>query len=286
MRVENCGVAPAAPGRAGPTARDDGPWILRPTSADPLWAEPLSDREQVVVQVMAAITQGGASAEPDDQLGSNPAGHRRQHRPGYGVHVGQKASQFHLAGVPGPLPAGQLRLDALPHDPGRAAVHHSHVSHRRPRPHPVATSRCPGKVSAPSGMSGRCRGCASGQWADTQRPPIPGGEVLDPTERAGAHSSQFGTYAAWTAGLLAALAVRPVPLHLRNIPRSVNKEPPSGVYPVQAARRCRGSVATLRPDDAGRRFWVIGLAGVLAGRPAGGVPQVAGSWAVLVRGKW
>jgi hypothetical protein len=35
---------------------------------------------------------------------------------------------------------------------------------------------------------------------------------VEPTERAGAHSSQFGAYAAWTAGLLAALAVRPVPL--------------------------------------------------------------------------
>jgi hypothetical protein len=100
---------------------------------------------------MAALNQGGAIAEPDDQLGSNPAAHRRQHRPGYGVHVRQEASQLHLAGMPCPILAGQLWLDALPHNPYRAAVHHCHASHRRARPHLVATSRHPSKVRAPSG---------------------------------------------------------------------------------------------------------------------------------------
>src|SRR5215472_4751337 len=71
---------------------------------------------------MAAINQGHALAEPDDQLGSNPAAHR----PSDGVHLRQEASQLHLAGMPGPLPAGQLRLDALPHHAHRAAVHHGH----------------------------------------------------------------------------------------------------------------------------------------------------------------
>ena len=36
------------------------------------------------------------------------------------------------------------------------------------------------------------------------------GRGLRTTERAGARSLQFGTYALWTAGVLAALAVRPV----------------------------------------------------------------------------
>jgi hypothetical protein len=45
--------------------------------------------------------------------------------------------------------------------------------------------------------------------ADTKSPDI-WGRGLRTTERAGAHSLQFGTYALWTAGVLAALAVRPV----------------------------------------------------------------------------
>ena len=32
-RVENCGMVAAESGRAAPTARDDGPWILRPKMA-------------------------------------------------------------------------------------------------------------------------------------------------------------------------------------------------------------------------------------------------------------
>ena len=152
MRVENCGVAPAVSGRAGPTASDDGPWNLRPKmAATPLRAQPLSDRVQVIVQVMEAINQGGVIAEPYDQLNRNPAARSRQHRPGYGVHVRQEAAQLHLAGMPGPIPAGQLWLDALPHCACRAAVHHGHVSRRRARPHPLATSRYPSKLSAPSG---------------------------------------------------------------------------------------------------------------------------------------
>ena len=46
--------------------------------------------------------------------------------------------------------------------------------------------------------------------ADTKAPPLPRAPSCI-TERAAAHSLQFGTYALWTAGLLAALAVRPVP---------------------------------------------------------------------------
>ena len=42
------------------------------------------------------------------------------------------------------------------------------------------------------------------------------------TERAGAHSLQFGTYAVWIAGLLAALAVRPVPSCVLSLTRGVN----------------------------------------------------------------
>src|SRR5262249_51287985 len=90
---------------------------------------------------MAAVNQTDAIAEPDDQLGSNPAAHSSQHRPGYGVHVCQEASQLHLARMPGSIPAGQLWLDTLPHNAYRAAVHQCHVSHRRTRPYLVATSR-------------------------------------------------------------------------------------------------------------------------------------------------
>jgi hypothetical protein len=42
--------------------------------------------------------------------------------------------------MPCSIPAGQLRLDTLPHDAYRAAVQHCHVNHRRARPHPMATS--------------------------------------------------------------------------------------------------------------------------------------------------
>jgi hypothetical protein len=47
------------------------------------------------------------------------------------------------------------------------------------------------------------------------------------------------------AGLL---AVRPVPSCTASVPRGVNDESPSDVYPVQVACRCRQPVTTLRPD--------------------------------------
>jgi hypothetical protein len=48
---------------------------------------------------------------------------------------------------------------------------------------------------------------------------------------AAAHSLQFGTYALWTAGLLAALAVRPAPSCTLTIPRGVNDQVPNDVQP-------------------------------------------------------
>lgn len=53
--------------------------------------------------------------------------------------------------------------------------------------------------------------------ADMQNPATGASQCI--TERAGAHSPQFGTYALQTAGLLAALAVRPVPSCTFNLPR-------------------------------------------------------------------
>jgi len=49
--------------------------------------------------------------------------------------------------MPCSVPAGQLWLDALPRYACRAAVHHCHGSHRRARPHLVATSRYPQQVA-------------------------------------------------------------------------------------------------------------------------------------------
>jgi hypothetical protein len=49
------------------------------------------------------------------------------------------------------------------------------------------------------------------------------------TGRAAAHSLQFGTYALWTAGLLAALAVRPAPSCANSLPRGVNEQVPNDV---------------------------------------------------------
>src|SRR6266704_2659096 len=71
--------------------------------------------------------------------------------------------------------------------------------------------------------------------ADTQRPPSSRRRGLCTTERAGAHSLQFGTYAVWTAGLLAALAVRPVPSCVVSLTRGVYDQPPSDVCSGQAA---------------------------------------------------
>ena len=102
--------------------------------------------------VMQAEADDNVIAEPGDQLDSDPAAHGRQHRPGDGVHVRQEASQLHLAGMPRPIPAGQLRLDTLPQHACRAAVHHGHGSHRRARRCLGATSRYPSKVRARSGM--------------------------------------------------------------------------------------------------------------------------------------
>jgi hypothetical protein len=90
---------------------------------------------------MTSISQRDAIAEPHDQLGSDPAAHRRQHRPGYGIHLRQEPGQLHLAGMPRPLPASHLWLDALPHNAYRAAVDHCHVNHRRALLHLVATGR-------------------------------------------------------------------------------------------------------------------------------------------------
>ncbi len=85
--------------------------------------------------------------------------------------------------------------------------------------------------------------------ADAQRPPLPGGEVCRTTERAGAHSLQFGTYALWAAGLQAALAVRPVPSCIISIARCVNDQALNEVSPGQDA--CSGvrSVMTLGHTD-------------------------------------
>jgi hypothetical protein len=68
------------------------------------------------------------------------------------------------------------------------------------------------------------------------------------TERAGAHSLQFGTYAVWTAGLLAALAVRPVPSCAASLTRGVNDQPPCDVCSGQAASRFLRWARMLRPD--------------------------------------
>jgi hypothetical protein len=54
-------------------------------------------------------------------------------------------------------------------------------------------------------------------------------EGLRTTERAGAHSLQFGTYALWAAGLLAALADRPVPSCAVSLTLGVNGQTPSDV---------------------------------------------------------
>jgi hypothetical protein len=52
---------------------------------------------------------------------------------------------------------------------------------------------------------------------------------LRTTERAGAHSLQFRTYDLWTAWLLAALAVRPVPSCIASLTRGVNDQAPNDV---------------------------------------------------------
>src|SRR6266568_1725614 len=86
--------------------------------------------------------------------------------------------------------------------------------------------------AASSGDRARFRGRMR---AETQRPPSSRRRGLCTTERAGAHSLQFGTYAVWTAGLLAALAVRPVPSCVVSLTRGVYDQPPSDVCSGQAA---------------------------------------------------
>ncbi len=84
------------------------------------------------------------------------------------------------------------------------------------------------------------------------------------TERAGAHSLQFGTYALWTAGLLAALAGRPVPSCVLSLTRGVNDQPPSDMCSGQAAPRSPRRARTLRPDRL-RDAWEF------SPRPTGGM---------------
>jgi hypothetical protein len=69
------------------------------------------------------------------------------------------------------------------------------------------------------------------------------GQGLSTTERAGAHSLQFGTYALWTAELLAALAVRPVPSCAGSLTRGVNDR--RAKY-----AQVRRAVVALAGDDA------------------------------------
>jgi hypothetical protein len=68
--------------------------------------------------------------------------------------------------------------------------------------------------------AGRCPG-GRPNGADTKAPPLPRAPSCI-TERAAAHSLQLGTYALSTAGLLAALAVRPVPSCALIVPRAAN----------------------------------------------------------------
>lgn len=91
--------------------------------------------------------------------------------------------------------------------------------------------------------------------ADAQRPPSLEGEVCRTTERAGAHSLQFGTYALWTAGLLAALAVRPVPSCTIGLARCVDDQALNEAYRGQAACSYLRSAMTLAPDHQYPAKW-------------------------------
>jgi hypothetical protein len=64
----------------------------------------------------------------------------------------------------------------------------------------------------------------AGRMRPTRKGSRYSGAGLRTTKRAAAHSLQFGTYALWTAGLLAALAVRPVPSCTVGISRGVNDQ--------------------------------------------------------------
>src|SRR5579859_1572821 len=99
-----------------------------------------------------------------------------------------------------------------------------------------------GGAAAVSGRGVAVPGPDVGQDATA---PVIRGRGLCTTERAGAHSLQFGTYAARTAELLAALAVRPVPSCAASLTRGVNDQPPSDVCSGKAAPR---SLRRARPD--------------------------------------
>jgi hypothetical protein len=89
--------------------------------------------------------------------------------------------------------------------------------------------------------------------------PVTCGRGLRTTERAGAHSLQFGTYALWTAWLLAALAVRPVPSCFASLTRGVNDQAPNDArlgqipadveYWIPAAEECGVPPSGVQPEN-------------------------------------
>ena len=121
------------------------------------------------------------------------------------------------------------------------------------------------------GMRGRCRGCASRQRADgrtspsadriqrrsrmfpgqmradTQRPPLPGGEVYAQRSGRARIRRNLGLTLCGLPGCWPRWPFGPFRCTI-SVPRGMNDEPPSDVYPVQVACRCLRSVTTLRPD--------------------------------------
>ena len=234
VRAKNCGVAPggARLGRPRPlvtTARG---------SCGRRWPRPaagprLCDREQVVVQVMAAVDQADVIAEPDNQLGSDPAAPPRPRRPGYGVRVSPEPGQLGLVRMPRQVPAGQLWLEWLYRiTPARAAVR------RSPCEPSSSASASGGNQPLPrqGERSQRHRavdvGAVPADSGPTPKAPVTGGEVhIQRNGRARIRRNLGltphglpGCWPRWPFGPFRTF---------RSIPRNVNKKPPGVVYPVR-----------------------------------------------------
>src|SRR6266699_2657421 len=90
-------------------------------------AQPLDEREEIVVQIPPAAGQGYMHRKSDDEFHGQAAVHCCQLGCGRGLGVAEEVAQPDLTWTPGTVPAGQLRLDSQLRSARRAAVQHGHA---------------------------------------------------------------------------------------------------------------------------------------------------------------
>ena len=93
----------------------------------PRRAQPLREREEVVIQIPATARQWQLVAKPDVELDRQRAVYCSENRRRRSLGIVQELAQPDLARTSGAVPTGQLRLYGKGHTGRRAAVQRRHA---------------------------------------------------------------------------------------------------------------------------------------------------------------